>query len=47
MNLFLPDEDELRKREEVFAAFMTWAMRHPFDLLMAMGAALYLLWRLW
>ena len=46
MNAYRPDDEELRRAQLILQA-MIWVDRHPFDTLMAIGAALHLLWRLW
>jgi hypothetical protein len=46
MNGYRPDDEELR-RARLILQVMIWVTRHPFDMLMAIGVALYLIWRLW
>jgi hypothetical protein len=45
MNGYRPDDEELR-RAQLILQVMIWVTRHPFDMLMAIGVALYLIWRL-
>jgi len=46
MKGYKQNDYELRRAQLILQA-MIWVDRHPFDTLMAIGAALYLLWRLW
>jgi hypothetical protein len=47
MNGYRQDDEELRRRAQLILQVTIWLTRHPFDVLMAIGVALYLIWRLW
>jgi len=47
MNAYRRDDEELRRRAQIILQVMIWVTRHPFDMLMAIGVFLYLIWRLW